>query len=131
MSLTPKFETQLRGMMAQDEWNAFYEKCVEWGIPINDESLEYGSVFLECKAWFSLGWEAAKSTVKSPAKSTYIIDINCSGIQKRKLYETEKSYNLWWDKHTAWYSRLGLQYNITGTVDGVVERECSSEGKDE
>ena len=61
--------------------------------------------------------------------SIYIIEINCSGIRKRKLYETEKSYNLWWDKHSSWYKRIELAFTMTGTVDGVVERECSRESK--
>ena len=60
--MTPERERELRGHMDLDEWQAFYQKCLEWGVPINDESLEYGSVFLECKAWFSLGWDAGRKS---------------------------------------------------------------------
>lgn len=51
-------EKLLRGVMPQDQWDAFHAKIVEWGVPVGDDCLDYGSVFLNCKACFELGWEA-------------------------------------------------------------------------
>ena len=56
--MTTNLEKQLQGHMPDDMWKAFREKCIAWHVPMNEDSLQFGSVFLECKAWFDLGWEA-------------------------------------------------------------------------
>ena len=66
--ITPDFEAQLKGTMDQEQWDKFYPLCKEWGVPINDESLEYGSIFIMCKVWFTNGWEA-KPVIGSSDKS--------------------------------------------------------------
>ena len=47
-------------------WAAFRNKCETWGVPVNEDSLLYGSIFLECKAWFENGWKAKEQNNHKP-----------------------------------------------------------------
>ena len=60
------WDSQLKGHMSNDMWPIFKEYCIEHGIPMqeDDDTLEFGSVFLTVKCWFELGWEAREGIIK-------------------------------------------------------------------
>lgn len=49
--------------MTVAEWAAFKAHCLDNGIPMDDESDEYGHIFLIVKHWFLLGWNSNKATL--------------------------------------------------------------------
>lgn len=61
--MEPELETRLRGHMTVAEWAAFKAHCLDNGIPMDDESDEYGHIFLIVKHWFLLGWNSNKATL--------------------------------------------------------------------
>lgn len=60
-----ELEKALQGQMPDAQWQAFKAECIKNEIPMDEDALEYGSLFISFKYWFDMGWEAcANSTGK-------------------------------------------------------------------
>lgn len=57
MLLTEQFRNRLQGNMTNEMWAEFWPICQRRGIPIDDQSLDYDSPFIDAKIWFTHGWE--------------------------------------------------------------------------
>ena len=57
--MTPELEAELSKHLSPKCWKEFHAQCVSNGLALNEDCLEYGSVFVTAKYWFSLGWDIA------------------------------------------------------------------------
>ena len=58
--MTPELEKRLQGHMSDEAWAKFKPLCDEFGVSMDDESLEYGSMFITVKVWFDMGFDYGK-----------------------------------------------------------------------
>ncbi len=49
---------KLKAHLDNEQWATLQRLCIENGIPMDEDALEYGSPFLMAKYWFVLGWNA-------------------------------------------------------------------------
>lgn len=54
-----ELEKELSKNCTQEQWKALKKSCEDFCIPMDEDALEYGSVFIAHKVAFLEGWDAA------------------------------------------------------------------------
>lgn len=58
-----ELEKKLQGCMPDDQWHEMKKFCQDVGIHLDEDSLEYGSLFLTLKYCFSVAWDASRKGI--------------------------------------------------------------------
>lgn len=61
-------ETGLSKHLTSKQWKKLRKFCKENGLLLNEESLEFGSLFLTVKMAFVAGWDANETPKETPER---------------------------------------------------------------
>ena len=59
-----ELEKQLQGHMSDAQWHAYKSICIKNEIPLDEDALEFGSLFISFKYWFEMGWVASEENME-------------------------------------------------------------------